>query len=53
MHISPACMYVYHACLLHTEVRRDQSLWNNSYERMDGCEPPCGQRELNPGPLQV
>ena len=42
--------YIPYACLAPMEVGRGHQ--NSGTRAMDGCEPPCGYREPNPGPLQ-
>ena len=44
----PECMYVYHVCAnAHRSERRTSALLE-----LDGCEPPSGCWEPNPGLLQ-
>jgi hypothetical protein len=45
----PACMSVYHVCLVPAEAR---SVRAQETGVIDSCELPCGCWELNPGPLK-
>ena len=47
-----ACMCVYTMYMPGSPRRPEEGIGFLGTGVADGCEPPCGYRELNPGPLE-
>ena len=50
MNVSFACIYVHYLCPWYPG-RTEEAIGSPGVVVTDGCEPPCGCWELNPGPL--
>lgn len=52
--VLPSCMYVHRVCVWYpkTSDQKKALIGSHGTSRRDGCEPSCGRRGLNLGPLQ-